>query len=63
MILRKDVYGVMMNTDAFRSFFPNVTDGEPDDYNSVFMVQFSGHRHLRETIDDIKKQFSSPKSR
>lgn len=58
MILRKDVYGVMMNTDAFRSFFPNVTDGEPDDYNSVFMVQFSGHRHLRETIDDIKKQFS-----
>lgn len=58
MILRKDVYGVMMNTNAFRSFFPNVTNGEPDDYNSVFMVQFSGHRHLRKTITDIKTQFS-----
>lgn len=58
MILRNDVYGVMMNTTAFRSFFPNVTDGEPDDYNSVFMVQFSGQRHLRETINDIKSQFA-----
>ncbi len=58
MILRKDIYGVMMNTNTFRSFFPKVTDGEPNDYNSVFMVQFSGHRHLRETINDIKTQFS-----
>ena len=58
MILRKDVYGIIMNTDAFRSFYPNVTDGEPDDYNSVFIVQFHGHRHLRKTIDDIKTQFS-----
>lgn len=58
MILRKDVYGVIMNTDAFRSFFPQVTDGEPGDYNSVFMVQFSGTRHLRKTINDIKTQFS-----
>lgn len=58
MILRNDVYGVVMNTTAFRSFFPNVTDGEPADYNSVFMVQFSGQRHLRETINDIKTQFA-----
>ncbi len=58
MILRKDIYGVVMNTSAFRSFFPDVTDGEPDDYNSIFMVQFAGHRHLRETINDIKTQFS-----
>ncbi|MDE7428064.1 MAG: FtsX-like permease family protein, partial [Lachnospiraceae bacterium] len=58
MILRNDVHGIVMNTDAFRSFFPDVTDGEPNDYNSVFMVQFYGHRHLRKTIDDIKTQFS-----
>lgn len=58
MILRKDVYGVIMNTDAFRALFPQVASGEPDDYNSVFVVQFYGHRHLRKTIDDIKAQFS-----
>lgn len=58
MVLRKDVYGIMMNTDAFRSFFPNITDGDPNDYNSVFMVQFHGQRHLRKIIDDIKTQFS-----
>lgn len=57
MILRKDVYGIAMNTNAFRSFFPNVTNGEPDDYDSVFIVQFYGHRHLRKTINDIKTQF------
>lgn len=58
MILRKDVYGIIMDTDTFRSFFPNVVDGEPDDYDSVFMVQLYGHRHLRRTINDIKTQFS-----
>lgn len=58
MVLRKDVYGIAMNTNAFRSFFPNVTNGEPDDFDSVFIVQFYGHRHLRKTINDIKTQFS-----
>lgn len=58
MILRKDIYGILMNTEGFRSFFPNENDGEPEDYNSVFIVQFHGQRHLRQTIDDIKTQFS-----
>ncbi|MBD5508364.1 MAG: FtsX-like permease family protein [Lachnospiraceae bacterium] len=58
MVLRKDVYGIVMNTKAFRSFFPNVTNGEPDDYDSVFIVQFHGQRYLRKIINDIKTQFS-----
>lgn len=57
MILSKDIYGVFMNTAAFRDFYPGVTDGEPDDYSSYFLVQFHSHRNIRQTINDIKKQF------
>lgn len=57
MILSKDIYGVFMNTAAFRDFYPGVTDGEPDDYSSYFLVQFRSHRNIRQTINDIKKQF------
>ncbi len=57
MILNKDIYGVFMNTAAYRTFYPNVTDGMPNDYGSCFVVQFHDHRTLRSTIDDIKTQF------
>lgn len=57
MILRKDIYGVFMNTAAFRAFYPGVTDGEPDDYGSCFLVQFCNHHSIRKTINDIKTQF------
>jgi len=57
MITRKDIYGVFMNTNTFRAFYPGVTDGEPDDYNSCFLVQFHNHRTIRRTINDIKTQF------
>ena len=57
MILSKDIYGVFMNTAAFRSFYPNVTDGTPNDYGSCFLVQFHDHRGIRSTIHDIKTQF------
>ena len=57
MILRKDIYGVFMTTDAFRAFFPGVTDGEPNDYDSSFVIQFHNHWNMRATINDIKEQF------
>lgn len=57
MVMRKDVYGIFMNTDTFRSFYPNVTDGEPSDYDSCFLVQFHNHHNMRKTINDIKTQF------
>lgn len=57
MIMRKDIYGIFMNTAAFRDLYPGVTDGEPDDYGSCFIVQFHGHRNIRKTINDIKTQF------
>ncbi|MCM1267574.1 MAG: FtsX-like permease family protein [Bacteroidales bacterium] len=58
MILSKDACGVFMTTAAFREFFPGVTDGEPDDYDSCFLVQFYDHANIRSTINDIKAQFS-----
>lgn len=58
MIGQKDIYGILMNTAAFRSFFPCIEGGTPKDYNSVFLVQFHGHRQLRKTINDIKTQFA-----
>lgn len=57
MVLRKDIYSVFMNTAAFRDFFPGVVDGEPDDYDSCFLVQFRTPRTIRKSIDDIKEQF------
>ena len=57
MIMRKDIYGVFMNTAAFRDLYPGVTDGEPDDYDSCFFVQFHSHHNIRKTINDIKTQF------
>lgn len=57
MIARKDIYGIFMNTDTFRDFYPDVENGEPADYNSCFMVQFHNHRNMRRTINDIKEQF------
>ena len=57
LLLRKDIYGIIMTTEGFREFFPGVTDGEPDDYDSTFMVQFHNHWKIRATINDIKEQF------
>lgn len=57
MVLDKDIYAVFMNTAAFRDFYPGVTDGEPDDYGSCFLVQFHNHYNIRKTINDIKAQF------
>ena len=57
MVLSKDIYGVFMNTAAFRDFYPGVANGMPDDYDSCFLVQFHDHQNIRGTINDIKTQF------
>lgn len=46
-----------MNTAGFRDFYPGVTDGKPDDYDSCFVVQFRDHHNIRSTINNIKTQF------
>lgn len=57
MVMKKDIYAVFMNTPAFRDFYPDVTDGEPDDYGSCFFVRFSNPFKSRESINDIRTQF------
>lgn len=55
-ILKEDSYAVCQTTKALRSIYPGVTNGEPEDYNSVFYVQFSTHSNIRNTIADMKSQ-------
>ncbi|MDE6845140.1 MAG: ABC transporter permease [Lachnospiraceae bacterium] len=57
MVMRKDIYAVIMNTAGFRDFYPGVANGEPDDYDSCFLVQFRNSHTIRKSIDDIKEQF------
>lgn len=57
MVMKKDIYAVFMNTPAFRDFYPNVTDGEPDDYDSCFLVHFRNPYKSRRIINDIRTQF------
>lgn len=54
---RSDAYFVFLTTEAFRSIFPGVTQGEAHDYDSLYMVQFYNHRTIHRTIADIKTQF------
>lgn len=57
MVIEKNIYAVFMNTPAFRGFYPDVTDGEPDDYDSCFLVRFYNPYKSRKIINDIKIQF------
>lgn len=57
MVMKKDIYAVFMNTPAFRDFYPNVTGGEPDDYDSCFLVHFRNPYKSRRSINDIRTQF------
>ncbi len=55
-IMEEDSYAMFLTTDAFRALFPEVINGEPRDYNSVYYVQFSTHCNIQSTISDIKVQ-------
>lgn len=57
-LMSEDSYGVVLTTDSFRSIYPDVVDGQPADYNSVFYIQFSNNRNIQSTIDDIKIQLN-----
>ncbi len=54
--MEEDSYAVCLTTEAFRSLYPGVTNGEPAEYNSVFCVQFSTYSNIRNTIVDMKSQ-------
>lgn len=52
--MQEDSYAIFLTTNAFRSIYPGVTNGEPNDYNSVYYVQFSTHCDIQKTISDMK---------
>lgn len=54
--MKEDSYAVCLTTQAFRSLYPGVSNGQPAEYNSIFFVQFSTHSNIRSTIADMKSQ-------
>lgn len=55
--MQEDSYAIFLTTDAFRSIYPGISNGDPADYNSIYYVQFSTHCKMRKVISDIKTQF------
>ena len=54
--MKEDSYALCLTTQAFRSLYPGVTNGQPAEYNSIFFVQFSAHSNIHNTIADMKSQ-------
>lgn len=54
--MQEDSYAISLTTNAFRSIFPEVKNGEPAEYNSIYYVQFSTHCNIQQTISDMKDQ-------
>ncbi len=57
-LLREDSFGVFLNTEGFRSIYPDVVKGNAPEYNTMFYVQFANTRHIQNTIQNIKESFS-----
>lgn len=57
-VLREDVCYVFLTTPAFRTIFPNPVNEDAAGYDSMYFVRFANHRNIRETVKDIKAQFS-----
>ena len=39
-IMSGDSYGIILNTEDYCTIYPNVSDGEPNDYGIMFYAQF-----------------------
>ena len=57
-LLREDSFGVFLNTEGFRSIYPDIVKGNAPEYNTMFYVQFANTRHIQNTIQNIKESFS-----
>ena len=40
-IMSGDSYGIILNTEDYCAIYPNVSDGEPNDYGIMFFTQFA----------------------
>ena len=57
-IMSGDSYGIILNTEDYCAIYPNVSDGEPNDYGIMFFAQFANTRNIQEKIANLKEQCS-----
>lgn len=55
-IMSGDSYGIILNTEDYCTIYPNVSDGEPNDYGIMFYAQFANTRNIQGKIADLKEQ-------
>ena len=55
-IMSGDSYGIILNTEDYCAIYPNVSDGEPNDYGIMFFTQFANTRNIQGKIADLKEQ-------
>ena len=55
-IMSGDSYGIILNIEDYCAIYPNVSDGEPNDYGIMFFTQFTNTRNIQGKIADLKKQ-------
>ena len=55
-IMSGDSYGIILNTEDYCAIYPNVSDGEPNDYSIMFFTQFANTRNIQGKIADLKEQ-------
>lgn len=53
-IMSDDSYGIFLNPEDYCAVYPGVTNGQPDDYNMVFYVQFAHTGNIRGEITQLK---------
>lgn len=46
-IMSGDSYGIILNTEDYCAIYPNVSDGEPNDYGIMFFTQFANTRNIQ----------------
>ena len=55
-IMSGDSYGIILNIEDYCAIYPNVSDGEPNDYGIMFFTQFANTRNIQGKIADLKEQ-------
>ncbi|NCB33649.1 MAG: ABC transporter permease, partial [Erysipelotrichia bacterium] len=57
-LMSEDSYGLFLNTNGFRSIYPNPNGSTAADYSSVFFVKFSNTGNIQKSIDNICKSLN-----
>lgn len=55
-IMSGDSYGIILSTEDYCAIYPNVSDGEPNDYGIMFYAQFANTRNIQGEIANLKEQ-------